>query len=52
MQLTGLGKRYLERETDMRYHRRPRWVEQIDAEILKNNLFILFILDIAQKNQI
>jgi len=35
VELTVLGKRYLEGETDMKYHRWPRWVRTIDAEVLK-----------------
>lgn len=35
LELTKLGKRYLEGETDMRYYRRPRWVRVIDEEVLK-----------------
>ena len=36
VELTGLGKRYLECETDMKYHRRPRWVRVIDEEVLES----------------
>ena len=35
VELTGLGKRYLEGETDMEYHRRPRWVRTIDTEVFE-----------------
>jgi len=35
VELTGLGKRYLEGETDMEYHRHPRWVKQINEEIFE-----------------
>jgi hypothetical protein len=33
VELTGLGKRYLEGETDMRLYRRPRGVGDIDREM-------------------
>jgi hypothetical protein len=33
VELTGLGKRYLEGETDMRLYRRPRWVGDIDRKL-------------------
>ena len=41
VELTGLGKRYLEGELDMKYHQRPRWVRIISTEVFEPNRIYL-----------